>query len=146
MSAFIFQLHVRKYRMSQIFHGAWFPLVIGAATFVVMITWEDGREILRNKIKGLTPKLAKFKEVLAKDQPQRIRGLAVFLTGNHDFVPAALMHNMKHNKILHSEVIFLTVGTEPIPRVPNSRKIEVEKLEAGMYRINALRLHGTAKY
>jgi KUP system potassium uptake protein len=123
--------------ISKIFHGAWFPLIIGAATFVIMITWEDGREILRNKIKGLTPELAKFKEILAKEQLQRVKGLAVFLTGNHDFVPAALMHNMKHNKILHSEVIFLTVGTEPIPRVPNCEKIEVEKLCSGIYRINA---------
>ena len=123
--------------ISKIFHGAWFPLVIGAATFAVMITWEDGREILLNKIKGLTPTLEKFKEILAKDQLQRIKGLAVFLTGNHELVPAALMHNMKHNKIVHSEVIFLTVGTEHIPRVPNCDKIEVEKLGAGIYRINA---------
>ncbi len=123
--------------ISKIFHGAWFPLVIGAATFVIMITWEDGREILRNKIRGLTPKLEKFKETLAKDQLQRIKGLAVFLTGSHDLVPAALMHNMKHNKILHSEVIFLIVGTEHIPRVPNREKIEIEKLGAGIYRINA---------
>ena len=123
--------------ISKIFHGAWFPLVIGAATFAVMITWEDGREILLNKIKRLTPTLEKFKEILAKDQLQRIKGLAVFLTGNHELVPAALMHNMKHNKIVHSEVIFLTVGTEHIPRVPNCDKIDVEKLGAGIYRINA---------
>ena len=133
--------------ISKIFHGAWFPLVIGAATFVVMITWEDGREILRNKIKGLTPKLAKFKEILANDQLQRIRGLAVFLTGNHDLVPAALMHNMKHNKILHSEVIFLTVGTEPIPRVPNRNKDRGRKTRRGnLPHQCTLRLHGTAKY
>ena len=123
--------------ISKIFHGAWFPLVIGAATFAVMITWEDGREILRNKIRGLTPKLEKFKEILAKDQVQRIKGLAVFLTGNHDLVPAALMQNMKHNNILHSDVIFLTVGTEAIPRVSNFEKIEVEKLGAGIHRIIA---------
>jgi len=123
--------------ISKIFHGAWFPLVIGAATFAVMVTWEDGREILRNKIRGLTPKLEKFKEILAKDQVQRIKGVAVFLTGNHDLVPAALMQNMKHNNILHSEVIFLTVGTEEIPRVSNFEKIEVEKLGAGIHRIIA---------
>lgn len=123
--------------ISKIFHGAWFPLVIGAATFAVMITWEDGREILLNKIKRLTPTLENFRKILAKDQLQRIKGLAVFLTGNHELVPAALMHNMKHNKIVHSEVIFLTVGTEHIPRVPNCDKIEVEKLGVGLYRINA---------
>ena len=123
--------------ISKIFHGAWFPLVIGAATFAVMVTWEDGREILRNKMRGLTPKLEKFKEILANDQVQRIKGVAVFLTGNHDLVPAALMQNMKHNNILHSDVIFLTVGTEEIPRVSNFEKIEVEKLGAGIHRIIA---------
>ncbi len=123
--------------ISKIFHGAWFPLVIGAATFVVMITWEDGREILRNEIRALTPELREFDEILAKEQPQLVKGLAIFLTGNHDLVPAALMQNMKHNNILHSDVIFLTVRTEAVPRVSNFEKIKVEKLGAGIYGVIA---------
>ncbi len=118
-----------------------------AATFVVMITWEDGKEILRKKIRGLTPKLDKFKEILAKEHPQRIKGLAVFLTGSYDLVPAALMQNMKHNNILHSDVIFLTVGTQEIPRVSNFRKDRGRKTGRGYPpRHCTLRLHGTAKY
>ncbi len=116
--------------ISKIFHGAWFPLVIGAATFVVMITYGGWSGILRNKIKGLTPKLEKFKEILARDQLQSIRVLAVFLTEIMIFAGSP-DQNMKHNKILHSEVIFLTVGTEPIPRVPESRKDRGRKARSG---------------
>ncbi len=123
--------------MSKIFHGAWFALAIGGFFFLIMLTWEQGREILGNKMRSLTPKLDEFKEMLANNPPQRINGQAVFLTRGHDIVPAALMHNLKHNKILHSEVVFLNIRTEEIPRVPNFEKIEAEKLGAGLYRIIA---------
>jgi KUP system potassium uptake protein len=123
--------------MSKIFHGAWFALAIGGFFFLVMLTWEQGREILGNKMRSLTPRLDEFKRMLASHPPQRINGQAVFLTRGHDIVPAALMHNLKHNKILHSEVIFLNIRTEEIPRIPNFEKIEAEKLGAGLYRVIA---------
>lgn len=121
----------------KIFHGAWFPLVIAAIIFVVMVTWEDGNEILHNKMRSLTPTFKKFWEMLENDSLQRIKGLAVFLTRSHDIVPAAMIHNLRHNKILHSTVVFLTIRTEVLPRVPNFEKIEVENLGAGLYRIIA---------
>jgi KUP system potassium uptake protein len=123
--------------ISKIFHGAWFPLAIGAMIFVVMLTWQDGSEILRKKMGSLTPKLENFQEMLESAPPQRIKGSAVFLTRSHDIVPAALMHNVKHNKILQSNVILLNIRTEEIPRVPNFEKIEIEKLGGGVYRIIA---------
>ena len=123
--------------MSKIFHGAWFALAIGGFFFLIMLTWEQGREILGKRMRNLTPRLEEFKAMLAKNPPQRITGQAVFLTRGHDIVPAALMHNLKHNKILHSEVVFLNIRTEEIPRVPNFEKIEAEKLGAGLYRIIA---------
>jgi len=123
--------------MSKLFHGAWFALLIGGFFFLIMVTWKQGREILGNKMRGLTPRLEEFKKMLAKNPPQRINGQAVFLSRSHDIVPAALMHNLKHNKILHSEVIFLNIRTEEIPRVPLIEKIEVEKLGAGLYGIIA---------
>ena len=118
--------------MSKIFHGAWFALVIGGFFFLIMVTWKQGREILGNKMRNLTPRLNEFKKMLAETPPQRINGQAVFLTRSHDIVPAALMHNLKHNKILHSEVVFLNIRTEEIPRVPLVEKIEVEKLGDGL--------------
>ena len=123
--------------ISKIFHGAWFPLAIGAMIFVVMLTWQDGSEILRNKMGSLTPKLEEFQKMLENDPPQRIKGSAVFLTRSHDIVPAALMHNVKHNKILQSNVVLLHIRTEEIPRVPNFEKIEIDKLGGGVYRIIA---------
>ena len=123
--------------ISKLFHGAWFPLFIGGIIFVIMSTWQDGREILRSKMAGLTPKLDHFEDMLAENPPQRIKGLAVFLTRTHDIVPAALLYNMKHNRILHSTVIFLNIRNEEIPRVPNLEKIESEKMGAGIYRIIA---------
>ena len=123
--------------MSKIFHGAWFALAIAGFFFLVMLTWEQGREILGRKMRNLTPRLEEFLAMLANNPPQRINGQAVFLTRSHDIVPAALMHNLKHNKILHSEVVFLNIRTEEIPRVPNFEKIEAEKVGVGLYRIIA---------
>ncbi|MBU3935947.1 MAG: KUP/HAK/KT family potassium transporter, partial [Proteobacteria bacterium] len=108
---FIVDLPFFGANMSKIFHGAWFALAIGGFFFLVMLTWEQGREILGKKMRGLTPKLEEFRKMLTNNPPQRINGQAVFLTRSHDIVPAALMHNLKHNKILHSDVVFLNIRT-----------------------------------
>jgi KUP system potassium uptake protein len=123
--------------MTKLFHGAWFALAIGGFFFLIMVTWKQGREILGTKMRSLTPELDQFKKILADTPPQRINGQAVFLTRSHDIVPAALMHNLKHNKILHSEVILLNIRTEEIPRIPIIEKIEAEELGEGLFRIIA---------
>ncbi len=123
--------------LTKIFHGAWFPLVIGAIIFTLMLTWKQGRAILADQIKRLTPTFGEFKKTLEKNPPQKIRGQAIFLSGNRSVVPAALVHNLTHNKILHSEIVFLHFKTEDIPRIPSLDKIEVEKLGGGFYRIDA---------
>lgn len=123
--------------MTKIFHGAWFPLLIGGVFFMVMITWEEGREILAERMQGLTEKLSVFLERVLKDQPERVDGQAFFLTRSHDLVPMAMVQNLRHNKILHSEVYFLNIRIEEIPRVPNMEKIELERFGSGIYRIIA---------
>ncbi|MDD5759299.1 MAG: potassium transporter Kup [Desulfobulbaceae bacterium] len=123
--------------MIKIFHGAWFPLAIGGIFYLVMLTWEQGRHILASKIRELTPNTEKFLEMISSNPPQRINGQAIFLTGGRNVVPAAMMHNLKHNKILHEEVFLLNIRTEPIPWVRNFEKIELEKLGSGLYRIIA---------
>jgi KUP system potassium uptake protein len=121
----------------KIFHGAWFPLMIAGIFFLVMMTWEQGREILARQIATLTQSLADFKITVEEDAPQKVRGQAIFLTGNPDVVPAALVHNLHHNRVLHSETIFLNISTIEVPRVPNFDKVEFNKLGGGFYRLQA---------
>lgn len=123
--------------LSKIFHGAWFPLVIGALVFMLMLTWKQGREILAAQIKNLTPTFHEFEKSLKNNPPQKISGQAIFLAGNPDVVPAALVHNLNHNKILHTEIAFLHIKIEEIPRVPNLEKVAIEKLGGGFYHIIA---------
>ncbi len=123
--------------ISKIFHGAWFPLVIGAIVFTVMITWKQGREMLWSRLRRRTLTLEKFLESIAEDPPVRVDGQAVFLTGNPDMVPVALLHNLKHNKVMHTSIAFLNFRTREIPRVPNDQKVEVTKLGSGFYKIIA---------
>ncbi|TNJ40133.1 potassium transporter Kup [Chlorobaculum thiosulfatiphilum] len=123
--------------VSKLLHGAWFPLVVGAVLFTVMLTWKQGRRLLQKQIADRTLTVAEFVDSLAIQQPQRVKGQAVYLTANPDVVPMALLHNMRHNKILHSEVGLLNFSTERVPRVPNSKKVEVVQLNYGMYKIIA---------
>ncbi|MHC1744529.1 MAG: potassium transporter Kup [Syntrophobacteraceae bacterium] len=123
--------------VSKVLHGAWFPLLIGAVFFMLMITWEQGRGHLFRELKSMAPTFEDFKKTLETDPERRISGQAIFLTGNADTVPAALMHNLKHNRILHSQIAFLHFRTADMPRVPNFEKIEAEKLGGGLYRIVA---------
>lgn len=122
---------------TKIFHGAWFPLAIGGVFFTCMITWEKGRRMLGKELKSITSSFEMFKKNIDENPPQRINGQAVYLTGNPDIVPVTLTHNLKHNKILHSDIVLMHIQTEEIPRVPNKDKVQVEKLGGGFYRIIA---------
>ncbi|RXK82262.1 potassium transporter Kup [Chlorobaculum sp. 24CR] len=123
--------------MSKLFHGAWFPLVMGLSLFMLMMTWKKGRALLLRQIQDRTLTVNEFVESLALQQPHRVKGQAIYMTANPDVVPMALLHNMRHNKILHSEVGLLNFSTERVPRVPNSKKVEVIQLSYGMYKIIA---------
>jgi KUP system potassium uptake protein len=124
--------------ISKVLHGAWFPLVIGAVIFFLMVIWRRGRKITGEQIRSLTMNFKTFQEMIAEDPPQRVKGQAVFMTGNPDSVPVALLHNLKHNKILHSEVALLHFDTSSeLPRVPNDQKVDVVKMGGGFYRVTA---------
>ncbi|MDD2466290.1 MAG: potassium transporter Kup [Desulfobulbus sp.] len=121
----------------KIFHGAWFPLVIGAFIFLVMMTWAEGNERLRTILLQRTPTIEQFLARIEQETPQRSKGVAVYLTRSHNVVPMALVHNLEHNKVLHSKVILLSILTEETPRVANFEKIESEQLGSGIVRIVA---------
>ena len=123
--------------ISKILHGAWFPLVIGTAFFILMLTWAKGRRILAGKLRKRMPPVHQFIVDLASHPPNKIEGDAVYLTGNRNVVPVALAKNVKHNKVIHSRTILLNFQVEDIPRVPSLEKIRTEKLGSGFHRIVA---------
>jgi KUP system potassium uptake protein len=123
--------------ISKIFHGAWFPLAIGAMFFTLMLTWADGRRILSGKLRAIMPPVHQFVVDLASRPPNRIEGDAVFLTGNRYAVPVALVKNVRHNRVVHNRTILLHFRVEDVPRVPNLEKIQTEKLGSGFHRLVA---------
>jgi KUP system potassium uptake protein len=112
----------------KIAEGGWFPLVIGGSIYAVMVTWLWGRERLAaQRATGALP-LATLIETLRPDRPARVPGTAIYMTARIDNVPAALLHNMKHNKILHERNVLMTVRTEDVPRRPEAERLEIAHL------------------
>jgi KUP system potassium uptake protein len=123
--------------MTKILDGGWFPLVIGAVMFTIMSTWRRGREIVRRKVNEGAMPLKGFVESIAMGDTPRVEGTGVFMTTNPDGVPNALLHNLKHNKVLHGRVVILSLVIEDIPRVPKEDYIWIENLGYGFYVIQA---------
>jgi KUP system potassium uptake protein len=106
--------------------GAWLPLVLGAALVTIMITWNRGAQILTEKTRRDSVPLVDLSEILKARAPYRAPGTAVFLTSDPDMAPVALMHNLKHNKVLHEKNIILTIHTAETPRVPEEQRVRIE--------------------
>jgi KUP system potassium uptake protein len=117
--------------------GGWLPLLIAFGVFVGMDTWRRGRRVHMEKVRSESLPLNLFLE-RADKSAQRVAGLGVFLSSRTDVVPGALLHNLKHNKVLHERVVIATVTVEDTPLVPANKRIEVEKLGKGFY---AVRIH-----
>jgi KUP system potassium uptake protein len=115
--------------------GGWFPLLIGAAIFVVMTTWRRGRETLFQRLQTSSVPLEPFLKGLFKDPPQRVPGTAVFLTATPDATPHALLHNLGHNKVLHERIVFLTVEMRDVPWVAFEERVLCERLGHGCWRV-----------
>ena len=108
--------------------GAWMPLVLGAALVLLMWTWVRGTQILTTKTRKDSLPLVDLIEMLKARPPHRAPGTAIFLTSDPDVAPVALMHNLKHNKVLHEKNIILTVRTTERPRVPDDQRISMEPI------------------
>lgn len=121
----------------KIVHGGWFPLLVGAGIFTVMTTWKRGRQILGAKLRKSALPYDQFLADVKKHPPTRVPGTAVFLSGNAEGTPLALLHNLKHNKILHERVILLTIETEDVSHVSRSERVKVEEQKDGFYRVTA---------
>jgi KUP system potassium uptake protein len=115
--------------------GGWFPLLLGAGLYVLMWTWRKGTHLLTEITHKGRPPLAEFIRMAEDSSTPRVPGTALFLTGDASDVPAALLHNMKHNKVLHEKNVILTVVTEEVPRVADARRTTVEKLSDAFSRV-----------
>jgi len=115
--------------------GGWFPLAIGLLIFTLMATWKRGRQILSDRLREESLPVDLFLADVASRNPLRVPGTAVFMTGNPTGVPPALLHNLKHNQVLHQRIVFLTVLTEEEPHVPESRRFVLEELGNGFFRL-----------
>jgi len=123
--------------MIKIMSGGWFPLMIGLGMLTLMMTWRRGRKVLREKLQENNMPLVPFIQSMMLDPPVRVQGTAIFMTSTTDTVPPALLHNLKHNKVLHERVVLLTIYTEEIPVVAPELRITVEKLDCNFYVIKA---------
>lgn len=116
-------------------HGGWFPLAVGIAGFTLMSTWKAGRARLRQRLASSVLPIADFLRSVTDTSPPRVKGTAVFLAGNPEGTPLALVHNLKHNKTLHQRVVLLTVLIEEIPYVEKERRVAVTELGKSFYRV-----------
>ena len=119
----------------KLFEGGWFPLLIGGAIFTLMITWKDGRAILNDKLKTDAIDLRSFLEAVFVSPPTRVEGTAVFLTAEPGAVPNAMLHNLKHNKVLHAQNLFVTVRSHEVPWIGLGRRVEIESLGHGCWQV-----------
>jgi len=117
--------------------GGWFPLLVAVVIFAVLATWKRGRAALLESIKKQTKPLAEFTAGLEKRPLHRVEGTAVFMSSNAGGAPPILLHHVRHNKVLHEQVILLSVMTERVPHVSDEHRIEVQPLGLGMFQVTA---------
>ncbi|MEP7250248.1 MAG: potassium transporter Kup [Spartobacteria bacterium] len=121
--------------MLKIAHGGWFPILISGVILFLMLTWRKGRRVLRDHLGGVCIPLAALLPDLKSKRIARVAGTAIYMSGNRHGTPLALLHNLKHNKVVHDRVILLTVRTEEVPYLTNLKdRVSLEKLEEGFWR------------
>jgi KUP system potassium uptake protein len=118
-------------------HGGWFPIVVAVMVYTVMSTWKRGRVRLSALVRENTLPMGLFLDDLARRQPYRVRGTAVFLTSDATGAPPVLLHHLKHNQVLHEKVLLMSVVTEEIPQVYASERVQCRELGQGFYQVIA---------
>ena len=122
----------------KIMEGGWFPLLLGAICFIVLMTWYQGRRILRQSAMNKGIALKGFIDVLMQHPPHRVEGTAVFLTAHVDYLPVSFLHNLKHNHVLHERVFFLKISIWDVPYVKDEERITLRDLGNGIYVVRAV--------
>ena len=121
--------------LMKLIEGGWFPLVIGGTVFTLMITWKEGRRLLNAALRADAIDLKSFLDAVFISPPTRVQGTAVFLTAEIGTVPNAMLHNLKHNKVLHENNLFVTVNTHEVPWIGMEKRIEIESLGRNCWQV-----------
>jgi KUP system potassium uptake protein len=119
----------------KVFDGGWFPLLIGAVMFTLMMTWKQGRTLMSESLRHDAIDLKSFLEAVFISPPARVPGTAVFMVAEQGITPNALLHNLKHNKVLHENNLFVTVKQHEVPWVGFDRRAEIESLGHGCWQV-----------
>ncbi|MDR0216694.1 MAG: potassium transporter Kup [Comamonas sp.] len=125
---FVVDLAFFASNLLKLLEGGWFPLLIGGTVFTLMMTWRKGRELLHQRLQADALDLRQFLESTWRHPPTRVPGTAVFLSGEPGTVPHALLHNLKHNKVLHERNLFVTVRNHEVPWVGLDKRVQAEAL------------------
>jgi KUP system potassium uptake protein len=123
--------------MVKLLLGGWIPLAMGAFVYIQMATWKKGRDILAARLQKDAFPFVRFVENVKPDSPPRVPGTAIFMARDAEATPSALLHNLKHNKVLHEQVLLLTVLTEEIPQVPKEDRLQLLDMGKGFYQVIA---------
>jgi KUP system potassium uptake protein len=115
--------------------GGWFPLLAAGVILLLMTTWKSGRTLLAQRMKARELRLGEFLEVIKAHPPTRVSGTAVFMFGDPEGTPRALLHNLKHNRVLHEQVVFLALRTEDVPHVPPQERLSFTSRGDGFYSV-----------
>ncbi len=134
---FVIDIAFLSSTMIKIPDGGWFPLMVGGIIYFLMSTWQRGRAIVAARLKQNATPLDQFVRDVERQQPLRVPGIAIFMTSNADSTPPALLHNLKHNRILHEQVVLLTISTTDEPYVRPRERTKVETLSPNFFRIVA---------
>jgi KUP system potassium uptake protein len=125
---FVVDLAFFTSNLLKLFAGGWFPLAIGGVVFTLMMTWKAGRNLMRQAHEAEALDLKSFLDAVFVSPPQRVAGTAVFLTAETGIVPNALLHNLKHNKVLHEQNLFVTVQSHEVPWIGLDERVEIHPL------------------
>ena len=121
----------------KVLHGGWVPIIIGIAIFTLMTTWYQGRRIVLKLLTRASLPIDMFLKSVAEHKPVRVPGTAVFMTSDPDGAPLVLLHHLKHNKVLHEQVVLLSVLTATVPEIPEDERIQILPLKEGFWRVKA---------
>jgi KUP system potassium uptake protein len=122
----------------KVLKGGWFPLAMGLLIFLLMATWKKGKELVWNKLKPASMPLDMFLQEMERNRKvPRVPGVALFMTANPEGTPIALLHNLKHNKVIHEHNVILTIVTDEVPQVEPAKRMQIVKLAMGFHRIIA---------